>query len=251
MLQGTHGRIRPILEKRDHGFMWRGQDISRIESLSDGVFAFSVTLLVVSLEVPKTFSELHDMMRGFVGFGISFVLLLSIWHAQYIYFRRYALTDGLSFRLNAALLFVVAFYVYPLKFLFTTLVSRVTGYQVIEAGHLVPAMTRGEWGELMMIYSAGFVALYTIFAFLYLHAYRLRHILELNAMEAYETRGVVQENVLMIALGTAGFVFGAMGQPAIAGASYALIAPLQTALGVRHQRRRKQLLTESDHAPAA
>jgi uncharacterized membrane protein len=41
-----------------------------------------VTLLVVSLEVPKTFSQLHDVMRGFVGFGISFVLVLSIWRTQ-------------------------------------------------------------------------------------------------------------------------------------------------------------------------
>jgi uncharacterized membrane protein len=246
MLQNAHARVRPVLENRDHGFTWRGGDISRIESLSDGVFAFSVTLLIVSLEVPRTFAQLHDMMRGFLGFGISFVLLLSIWHAQYIYFRRYALADGLSFRLNAALLFVVAFYVYPLKFLFTTLVNRITGYQPMEAGQSVPPMTRGEWSELMMIYSAGFVALYIIFALLYLHAYRQRHVLELTSMEVYETRGVVQENVLMVVVGTAGLLFGAIGQPALAGMSYVLIAPLQTVLGIRHGRQRKRLSNESD-----
>jgi hypothetical protein len=33
-------------------FRWRSNEISRIEGLSDGVFAFAVTLLVISLEVP-------------------------------------------------------------------------------------------------------------------------------------------------------------------------------------------------------
>jgi hypothetical protein len=32
-------------------FRWRGHEITRIEGLSDAVFAFAVTLLVVSLEV--------------------------------------------------------------------------------------------------------------------------------------------------------------------------------------------------------
>ncbi len=33
----------------ERDFRWRGADISRVEGLSDAVFAFAVTLLVVSL----------------------------------------------------------------------------------------------------------------------------------------------------------------------------------------------------------
>ena len=46
-----------LIEKRvgeDSKFRWRGHEVSRIEALNDAVFAFAITLLVVSLEVPKT-----------------------------------------------------------------------------------------------------------------------------------------------------------------------------------------------------
>ena len=241
MLTDAHDKLQAVLSKRDHGFRWRGHDISRIEGLSDAVFAFAITLLVVSLEVPKTFSQLREMMHGFVGFGLCFTLLLLIWHAQYIYFRRYALDDRASFILNAALLFVVAFYIYPLKFLFTTLVDGLTGFQQMQDGVPVPRMTRDEWSQLMLIYGAGFIGLYVIFALLYLHAYRMRDALDLNALEAYETRGVVQENVLMIGIGVLSCLLAWQRQPSLAGMIYMLIAPAQTGLGMLHGKRRKQL----------
>ncbi len=242
MLQDAHDTLRPLLAKRDHGFRWRGRDISRIEGLSDAVFAFAITLLVVSLEVPKTFGELREMMHGFFAFGLCFVLLLLIWHAQYIYFRRYALDDLRTFILNAALLFMVAFYIYPLKFLFSALVDRVTGFHALRDGVPVPSMNREEWSQLMLIYGAGFMGVYIIFALLYLHAYRLRDALELTPMEAYETRGVVQEQFVMIAIGALSFGFALLRQPSLAGMSYVLIGPMQTALGMRHGKRRRELV---------
>ena len=41
-----------------HGFHLRGGEVKRIETFSDAVFAFAVTLSIVSLEVPKSFEEL-------------------------------------------------------------------------------------------------------------------------------------------------------------------------------------------------
>src|SRR5216683_3327395 len=108
-------------------FRWRSHEISRTESLSDAVFGFAITLLVVSLEVPRTYGELMQTMRGFGAFAISFTLLFMVWFNQYKFFRRYGLQDNLTVCLNAVLLFVVLFYVYPLKFLFSYLVNVLTG----------------------------------------------------------------------------------------------------------------------------
>src|SRR6266566_9715223 len=44
--------------RRRARFRDRGGDISRVEGFSDCAFGFAVTLLVVSLEVPKTFDGL-------------------------------------------------------------------------------------------------------------------------------------------------------------------------------------------------
>jgi hypothetical protein len=50
-------------------------------------------------------------MQGFFAFAISFWLLLVVWFEQYKFFRRYGLDDSFTMRLNAALLFIVLFYV--------------------------------------------------------------------------------------------------------------------------------------------
>src|SRR5258708_38288637 len=84
-------------------FRWRGGDVSRLEGLSDAVFGFAITLLVVSLEVPKTFDELALAMRGFVGFAVCFALLALVWYDHYMFFRQYGLKDTITGVLNLVL----------------------------------------------------------------------------------------------------------------------------------------------------
>src|SRR5438046_5492653 len=108
-------------------FRWRSHEISRAEGLSDAVFGFAITLLVVSLEVPKTFGELMQTMRGFGAFAISFTLLFMVWFNQYKFFRRYGLQDSLTVCLNPILLLVVLSSLYALKLLFSCVGSSFAG----------------------------------------------------------------------------------------------------------------------------
>jgi hypothetical protein len=143
------------------GFRLRGTAMSRVDGFSDVVFGFALTLLVVSLEVPKTYVELHASMRGFLPFAVSFTMLMTVWYAHYFFFRRYGLHDVGTIVLNAVLLFVVLFYVYPLKFMFGLFIGQMAGYE--PGDQLEPHQNV----ELMMIYGLGFAAIYLLFFALY------------------------------------------------------------------------------------
>lgn len=215
------------------GFRWRSHEISRIEGFSDAVFAFAVTLLVVSLEVPETFSELWEKMHGFAAFAICFVLLFMVWHDQYIFFRRYALKDAFTTWMNGALLFVVLFFVYPLKFLFTMLVKAFSGASLevhLPDGTTEAVIQIAQVPRLMIIYGLGFIAVSTIFVLLYHHAYRQRADLELNEAESLKTRASVQSHLLNIAVGLLSITIVVIGGPGFgfwSGICYSLIGPLQ------------------------
>ncbi|HZX59792.1 MAG TPA: TMEM175 family protein, partial [Mucilaginibacter sp.] len=79
---------------------WRSHEPTRLETFSDAVFAFAVTLIIVSLEVPKSFDELFETMKGFVAFGCCFAILFLIWNSQNIFFRRFGIVDGYTTALN-------------------------------------------------------------------------------------------------------------------------------------------------------
>jgi hypothetical protein len=63
-------------------------------------------------------------------------------------------------------------------------------------------------------------------------------------MEAYETRGVVQEQLVMIAIGVLSAAFALAPQPSLSRMSYTLIGPLQAWIGARHGKRRRILAEE-------
>ena len=180
----------------EEGFSWRGGDVQRVEGLADAVFGFALTLLVVSLEVPNTFDELLATMRGFFAFAISGWLLYSVWLDHYIFFRRYGLQDNVTLQLSSVLLFVVLFYVYPLKFLFTALMDELLGFSTqvgSSTGAIVEEIKPGQWPLLVVLFGVGFVVVQLVYFLLYWRAYALRGMLELNAYEASTARFTVGE----------------------------------------------------------
>lgn len=216
--------------------------------MSDAVFAFAITLLVVSLEVPRTFDDLMLTMRGFVAFAICFALLFAIWYEQYVFFRRYGLEDKTVVLLNAVLIFVVLFYVYPLKFLFTVLVTQLFGISSGPPGHATAIRSADEMRQLMLVFDAGYIAVFLLFALLYLHAYRLRRVLELNALEQFDTRESISSSLLQISVGfvslSIALLAGSRGA-AWAGFVYVSLGPLQAIRGMYFGVRRRRLESAS------
>ena len=192
----------------------REGEATRIEAFSDAMIGFAATLLVVSLDPPRTFDDLIVNLWGFIPFGLSFMALYFIWVVHTKLFRRYPLSDGWSIAINGALLFTVLFYVYPLKFMASSFVTRLTG---------VRAASVSSWDQLQklfIIYDLGWIVVFILFALLYWRAYRTRTQLGLTAIESYDAvtyvwhyLGFVAAGLLSLAIAVSGIglVFGLAG----------------------------------------
>ncbi len=193
------------------GFRWRSHEITRVEGFSDAVFGFAVTLLIVSLEVPRTSTELLATMHGFGAFVITFLMLSGLWYAQFTFFRRYGLEDRVTVALNLVLLFMVLFFVYPLKFLFSAMLTDPRMRQTIATAHGLEKVVLPEHKPLIFaIFGAGFAGVMVVFALLYYHAYRKRVALDLNEFETFETQHSVRRMVVAAAIGFTYFAVAGM-----------------------------------------
>ncbi len=214
----------------------RESDATRIETFSDAMIGFAATLLVVGLETPRTYEDLVANLWGFVPFAISFSALFFIWVVHTTLFRRYPLNDAWSIAINGALLFTVLFYVYPLKFMASSFVTRFTGVPN-------PALKSLEQlQKLFLIYDAGWIVVFALIALLYVRAYATRARLQLTPIESYDAvtyarhyLGFVLAGVVSAVIALSGFGLG-MGMPGIAFVTIGLFAWLNGEL--RAPRRR-------------
>jgi uncharacterized membrane protein len=90
---------------------------NRIESLSDCIFAFAMTLLVIGIEVPQDIigftpllvtSTLREMIPDFVHYIIAFLLIAALWVLHHMQFHKIQYVDhNLLWMTIGSLLFVV------------------------------------------------------------------------------------------------------------------------------------------------
>jgi hypothetical protein len=222
------------------GFRLRGTHMSRIDAFSDVVFGFALTLIVVSLEVPKTYAELHELVLSFLPFFICFVFLFMVWWAHYRFFRRYGLHDSATIVINAALLFTVLCYVYPLKFLWFLVVHQVFpslySHSLAPGEKVIQVIASAQQGrEMMIVYGAGFAAVYFVFAALYWNAYRQRLHLHLNELEKTLTLFYFWDDFSVACVGIVCIIAAIVlpvEQAGDAGWFFFLIAPIKTIHGM-------------------
>jgi uncharacterized membrane protein len=220
-----------------------GREVSRVEGFSDAVFGFALTLLVVSLEVPESFDDMRAILAGFVPFALMFALICWIWYEHYAFFRKFEAEDPLTITLNCVLLFIVLFFVYPLKFVFANVVKLMTGQHFAFRD-----MSVADNRLLLSVYSAGFVGIMLVFVLLYWNVYRKREQLELTPEEAFDARAGARTHCVSIGVGLVSLVL-AWTLPVnwfwVAGPVYALQGPLHWRNGVLIERARARAFPSS------
>ena len=132
---------------------------NRVEAFSDGVFAFAATLMVVTLDMDDSLLLTGAKAINFISFGVSFFVLVILWKIHYNFFRRNSYIDNWIIALNSVLLFVVLYYVFPLK----SLINSWIGLQ---------AITYEDLASLFVMYSFGFAMIFLCFALMYYRAFR-------------------------------------------------------------------------------
>lgn len=182
-------------EREDPHFRLRGQQGSRLESFSDGVFALAVTLVLISTNPPDTFEALWAFLHQLLPFGLCMAAIFWIWNLHRTYFRRYGLQDQTTVFYNALLLSLTLFFVYPLRFfagimgeLIPFWLGRMWGEHPDLPAGLIAMIPAQKIPHLLYLYGIGMMAVFGVYLLMYRHAYRLRHLLELNEYEVLTTR---------------------------------------------------------------
>ena len=93
-----------------------------METLSDGVIAIAITLLVLEISVPEGSLDhlgkaiLHEW-PSYMAYVTSFMTIGAAWFMHHALFRRMKYVDGLIARVNLVFLMVVSFLPFPTKLL--------------------------------------------------------------------------------------------------------------------------------------
>ncbi len=233
-------------DQGERHFRWRGSSVSRLEGLSDAIFALALTLLVVRLDVPRTFAEVRFAFLSAPVYLACFALFLWVWYCHYQFHRRYGLEGPAVTTLDGALLFCVLLFALPLRFVAEFLWTKMrlgapyvldTSGAIIRGPDGAPtySLTAADNSTLMLYYAGGFALLFGILALQTLYAYTRRDALALDDVERYLTRATVRAHALTAAVGATAAVLASLGPAAAQGAGlvFFVLAPMHGVLGWR------------------
>lgn len=244
-------------------FTIRGGQGHRLESLSDGVFALAIAILLIASSVPQSFDELLSFVYDAVPLFTCMVFIYWIWYEQALFFMRYGLYDTRTIRLNLVLMFLTLFYAYPLKFLMSwlmqfffyfvgaTVFAQEAFWANIRELSQVVAFENLSW--LMVIYGAGFSSIFWVLYLLYSHALKRSEQLEISPIELMETRfSMSVKRVIIIVTGISitialiGVIFNLEFASFFAGLVYNLLWIFSIPLSKKHRRQLQALLKEQE-----
>ena len=207
----------------DPNFRWRGEAVTRIENLSDIIFALTLSLFVASASPPATYPELWPHLLTIFPVSAGFAMLLSIWNDHFTFFRRYGVADAKIIFINSLLLLVILFFAYPLRFSFDSLFAFILG--VMGDWSMMGRLgieTYQQAGEIIAIVSIMLILIYFLYHWMYLHALKKADLLELSPSEIAITRRSIWEHRFQIAINAAVTVL----------AVYTIAGPFAAFLGI-------------------
>jgi uncharacterized membrane protein len=89
------------------------RDTARLVTFSDGVFAITITLLVLSIKRPPADTHLLHGLLGlwpsYLAYAVTFLFIGQVWANHHVMFDHIRLADRVVLLLNTLLLMVVAF----------------------------------------------------------------------------------------------------------------------------------------------
>jgi uncharacterized membrane protein len=233
-------------------FRFRGEEPGRLENFSDAVFALAITLLLISTNAPSNFEQIKRFVWELLPFCVCIVLILLIWHEHFVFYYRYGLRNTKIVMWNTLFLVIVLFYVYHLKFLWKYLLlmplARVFNQENLFI-ELAGMVSNQDVGPLMIIYGLGAASIFLVLMFMYRYALRNADLLQLNRIEAFDTRVKMTTNLLMgiVPLLSVMLAIIFLSHPfvgGISGLAYFLYPSIMWIYTNRMMKRRKRLLTE-------
>ena len=205
---------------------WRGGDISRVEAITDAVFAIAITLLIVSHDVPRDYVHFRSVMWSFCGFAVTFFVLIAIWYNTFKFHRRFGIEDGYTIFLSSILIFVVLYYIYPLKFMAQIIINMMILKNSFGIDFDIGFSGDIDAYHLFIIYGAGVFFIWLILGLMYLHAYNKKKVLELDNNELEITTNAIVANFIVSFVAAVSIMLTILDMGYLSGWIYFTISPL-------------------------
>ena len=195
----------------DGGRVLRGDNMTRIETFVDAAFAFTFTMLVISIdEIPQSPTQLFELSRDIPAFIISASIIGSIWLTHSTWSRTFGLQDRVTVYLSLALVMLVLIFVYPIKLMAQATVLYIStqqlGIELFNNGLFEnEGWQNNEVADLFIYVALGLMALSVILISFYLNALRHLDALRLNSYEiAFCKSGILVWLVVILTAAVSG-----------------------------------------------
>tara|TARA_R110002073_G_scaffold53840_4_gene138903 strand:- start:106483 stop:107109 length:627 start_codon:yes stop_codon:yes gene_type:complete len=197
---------------------------NRLEALSDGVFAFAATLMVVDIGSSVELVSFQKELPNFISFAVSFFVMMGLWKLHYNFFRRTKHIDNWIITFNMILLFTVLFYIFPVK----SLLSSALGQSELASAN--------DFSQLFQIYSIGFSLIFASFSLMYYRVYKK----DKEHPNKYQLLFYTRHFLIFVLVGAASFILARIQiglQYGVPGFMYASLGPLCYLHSVQFQKK--------------